>query len=71
MFDFGFLRECVKPKLLIVGEHDQFCPLEVFDRNVAELAEPTHSLRITGADHFFVGHETEVAAHAARFAAAN
>jgi alpha/beta superfamily hydrolase len=68
MFDLGFLRGCEKPKLLLVGEHDQYCPLDVFDRGVALLAAPTSCVRLPGADHFFLGDEEELAAHVARFA---
>jgi alpha/beta superfamily hydrolase len=67
MFDVDFLRECTKPKLMLVGEQDQYCPLGVFDRSVATLAEPASCVRLAGADHFLMGQEEELAAHVARF----
>jgi hypothetical protein len=70
MFGVGFLRACDKPKLLLVGERDPYCSLDVFDRAVATLAEPTTSVRLAGADHFFFGREDELAGHVARFVSA-
>lgn len=67
MFDIGFLRGCAKPKLFLVGECDTYCPIDVFDRSVAAQTQPASSVRLAGADHFFLGHEQELAEHVSSF----
>lgn len=69
LFDIRFLHACKKPKLLLAGDRDQFCPAEAFGRTAAILAEPKTCVQLAGADHFFVGREGELAEHVARFAA--
>jgi alpha/beta superfamily hydrolase len=44
-------------KLFIVGDHDQYCSVADLARQLASVAEPKSQRIVTGADHFFAGHE--------------
>ncbi len=67
MFDTSFLEGCVKSKLFILGDHDQYCSLAVMHERIATLPEPKTFMCIAGADHFFGGHEAAVADIVVRF----
>lgn len=67
MFSVDFLDGCTKEKLFLIGDRDQYCSLEVFERTVAGLSPPLATERLAGADHFFSGFEEKLAEHAARF----
>jgi alpha/beta superfamily hydrolase len=71
MFAVDFLVGCTKEKLFLIGDRDQDCPLDVFERTVAGLPPPVTAGRLAGADHFFSGYEDEVAEHVARFVSAH
>jgi uncharacterized protein len=58
--DMSYLRQCGKPKLLITGGDDQFGPRASVEAFFAMLPEPKQLVIVEGADHFFVGHLTEV-----------
>ena len=55
LYEYSFLSDCTKPKLMVSGNHDQFSPAanlrEVFDK----AAEPKELVLVEGADHFFEG----------------
>jgi alpha/beta superfamily hydrolase len=62
--EFSFLDECAKPKLLVCGEFDMYCPPQklwamaaAFPANVKD---QTSVAIIHGADHFFAGHLPEL-----------
>jgi alpha/beta superfamily hydrolase len=55
-YSYEFLRECVKPKLFVSGERDQFASPRVLEQMVRTLPEPTRLVLIPEADHFFTGH---------------
>ncbi|MGQ9674830.1 MAG: alpha/beta hydrolase [Chloroflexota bacterium] len=57
MFDFAFLRGYRRPKLLIVGDQDNFVPLDDFREWTAQLPEPKQVHVVPRATHFWVGHE--------------
>jgi len=59
--DLGFLRQCSKRKLFIVGDDDQYCPIKRLQDEVSHLVEPKAARVIGGADHFFFGFENAVA----------
>lgn len=61
MFDFSFFKRYRRPKLLIVGDHDQFAPLHTFRSWVAQLPEPKQVLVVPHASHFWIGHEAAAA----------
>ena len=64
--DMGFLRQIAKPMLLIVGEYDDYCPLQ----QVRDLMPATAELGVVvGGDHFFRGIEYDVGGRAADFLA--
>jgi len=67
MFDFDFLKSCPKPKLLISGSRDNFVPTNQFLEFCQNLPEPKEYESIEGADHFWWGYESSLAAKAAAF----
>jgi alpha/beta superfamily hydrolase len=67
MFDFDFLKGCLKPKLLISGSRDNFIPADHFLEFCQNLPEPKEYESIEGADHFWVGYESSLAARVTAF----
>jgi len=61
MFDFEFLKDCVKPLILISGSRDDFTPVARFTEFCQDLPGPTEYDCIEGADHFWWGYEPEPA----------
>jgi alpha/beta superfamily hydrolase len=60
IYDFEFLRNCVKPKLFISGDRDQFGPRAKLEKLVEALPEPKKLVIVEGADHFFEGRLREL-----------
>jgi alpha/beta superfamily hydrolase len=58
-YNFDFLKECRKPKLLLSGDHDEFGPHAELERIVAAAAEPKELVFVPG-DHYFAGHLEEM-----------
>jgi uncharacterized protein len=54
-YDFGFLRDCAKPKLFVSGSRDIFGPRAQLESAVALASDPKKLIWIDGADHFFAG----------------
>jgi alpha/beta superfamily hydrolase len=67
MFDFDLLKDCPKPKLLISGSSDDFTPVDHFLEFCHDLSEPKNYETVEGADHFWRGYESRVAAKVAAF----
>ena len=67
MFDFDFLKGCPKPKLLISGSRDNFIPADQFIEFCQNLPEPKEYENIKGADHFWQGYESSLAARVTAF----
>jgi alpha/beta superfamily hydrolase len=67
MFDFDFLKSCPKPKLLISGSRDELIPINQFLEFCQNLSEPRECESIEGADHFWRGYESILAAKVAAF----
>lgn len=65
--DPSFLLPSPKPKLLISGDNDNYCPLPALNEFFAKLVEPKSLVTVNGADHFFWGQEGEVAKAAVAF----
>lgn len=59
-YDFAFLQNCAKPKLLVSGDRDQFGPRAQLERLAEALPEPKKLVIIEGADHFFAGRLREL-----------
>ena len=53
MFDFGFLRDCPKPKLFVCGEHDAICPPSKMEDLFETLSGPKWLRILPGINHFF------------------
>jgi hypothetical protein len=62
VFDFDFLKSCLKPKLLISGSKDDLIPVDQFLEFCQNLPEPKVCESIEGADHFWRGYESSLAA---------
>ena len=67
MFNFDFLKECLKPKLLITGGEDEFVPTDRFLEFCRSLPEPKECACIEGVDHFWRGHESRLTTRVAAF----
>jgi alpha/beta superfamily hydrolase len=67
MFDFDLLRDCPKPKLLISGNRDDFTPPHHFLEFCQSFSKPEECQMIEGADHFWWGHESLLAAKVTAF----
>ena len=61
-YDFGFLKECRKPLLLVHGTKDEFGDVEAVRSMVKELERHTEVqlVVVANADHFFGGHLDEL-----------
>jgi alpha/beta superfamily hydrolase len=60
IYDFEFLQTCVKPKLFVSGDRDQFGPQAKLEAVVGLLPEPKKLVIVPGADHFFEGRLREL-----------
>jgi uncharacterized protein len=60
VYDFEFLRDCVKPKLFVSGDRDQFGPRAKLESLVEALPEPKKLVIVENADHFFEGRLREL-----------
>jgi len=67
MFDFDFLKSCPKPKFLISGSGDELIPTDQFLEFCRNLPEPKECESIEGADHFWWGYESRLAAKVVAF----
>jgi uncharacterized protein len=67
MSDFAFLTHCAKPKFIISGSEDDFTPAQEFNEFCQRLPPPMEHYCVEGADHFWWGHEKEIAEKAADF----
>jgi alpha/beta superfamily hydrolase len=54
-YTYGFLPQCVAPKLFISGDRDEFGPREMLTAVWQRAPEPKRLVWIAGADHFFQG----------------
>ena len=59
-YQYGFLRDCPKPKLFVSGGRDQYGPRAALEQVVSAAAEPKQFVLIDNADHFFEGHLDEL-----------
>lgn len=67
MFDFEFLKACLKPKFLISGSRDDVAPIGQFLEFYRSLSEPKECESIEGADHFWGGYEFDLAGKVTAF----
>jgi alpha/beta superfamily hydrolase len=61
MFDFAFLKSCIKPQILISGSEDNFTPIDCFIGFCQDLPSSREYDCIEGADHFWRGYESILA----------
>ena len=67
MSDFDFLKDCFKPKLLISGDKDGFTPAKKLFAFCQSLPDPKECDVLNGADHFWRGYESTLAAKVTAF----
>jgi len=67
MFDFGFLKDYHKPKLLVSGSKDKFTATSEFLGFCQTLPNPKECEIIEGADHFWSQYESRMAAKVTAF----
>jgi len=67
MFDFEFLKNCPKPKCLIMGDKDDLISAQELLEFCGSLPEPKECETIVGADHFWWGYESQLAARVIAF----
>jgi alpha/beta superfamily hydrolase len=60
VYDFQFLGHCLKPKLFVSGDCDQFGPRAKLEGIVRSLPQPRKLVMVEGADHFFEGRLREL-----------
>ncbi len=60
MYDFSFLEEEKRPKLLVTGDRDMFCSVRNFNKLIESIPEPKTGAVIDGSDHFHFGREKYV-----------
>jgi len=66
-YDFSFLQQEERPKLLICGDRDFVCSPEKFQELVNAIPEPKVAVTIPGADHFHFGREKHIVEHTIAF----
>jgi alpha/beta superfamily hydrolase len=59
-YDFSFLASCVKPKLFVSGDRDQFGTPTQLEAVIQTVQDPKKLVLIAGADHFFEGRLSEM-----------
>ena len=68
LWNYNYLQDCVKPKLLTVGTYDQFAPEEKIKKLFDNLKDPKE-LFILATDHFYMGQEKNLATKISSFLA--
>jgi len=61
MYDFSYLTEDRRPKLMVAGDGDFVCPVTLLEELVSSLPQPRSIHIVPGADHFWGGMEDRVA----------
>ena len=61
------IKQCDKPKFLISGSNDYFLPAQKAEMIYKEAAEPKKLKLVSGADHFWLGYEKDIAEMTADF----
>jgi alpha/beta superfamily hydrolase len=56
-YDFDFLKQEKRPKLLVTGDRDFVCSKEKFQKLIDQIPEPKKGVIIPGADHFHMNSE--------------
>ena len=68
LWNYNYLKDCAKPKLLTIGTYDQFAPKEKIEKLFKNLKDPKE-LFILETDHFYIGHEKNLATKISSFLA--
>jgi hypothetical protein len=67
MYDFDFLMNERRPKLLVVGDRDFVCSVDRFNRLADQTPAPKTTEIFNGVDHFHVGNEDRISARVDHF----
>jgi uncharacterized protein len=60
VYDFSFLSEEKRPKLLLAGDNDFVCSTRNFQELIDRIPEPKRAVLLPGTDHFHVGGESAI-----------
>ena len=60
IYDFSFLTDEMRPKLLIAGDRDFVCSQKKFQKLAENVPEPRRIVLLPGVDHFHFGAEEKV-----------
>ncbi|MBA3826527.1 MAG: alpha/beta hydrolase [Ktedonobacterales bacterium] len=71
LLDVAALTYCAKPKLIVQGAEDQYGPLASLQPWYAALTEPKALRIVPACDHFFTGHQEDLAEALRGWLAAN
>jgi uncharacterized protein len=67
MYDFSFLKEEKRPKLLLGGDMDFVCSKSSFLNLIREIPEPKRAMVLPNTDHFHFGRENQLIVHVGAF----
>ncbi len=67
MYDFSFLLNEKRPKLLLAGDNDFVCSTKNFLELTAKIPEPKSIITLKGADHFHFGRESQIVSQTMQF----
>lgn len=67
MYDFSFLVNEMRPKILLAGDRDFVCSIGKFLELAAKIPEPKRIVTLEGADHFHFGREDHIISETVQF----
>ena len=66
-YNFSFLKDEIRPKLLVAGDRDFVCSKKPFLELLEEIPEPKMGVVLPGIDHFHIGREQDLVAEIETF----
>jgi hypothetical protein len=67
MYDFSFMVNEMRPKILLAGDRDFVCSIAKFRELAAKIPEPKRIVTLEGADHFHFGREDQIISETVQF----
>jgi len=66
-YNFSFLKDEIRPKLLVAGDRDFVCSKKPFLELLEQIPEPKMGVVLPGTDHFHIGREQDLVAEIETF----
>jgi uncharacterized protein len=66
-YNFSFLKDEIRPKLLVAGDRDFVCSKKPFLELLEQIPEPKMGVVLPGIDHFHIGREQDLVAEIETF----